>query len=146
MHNPITQLEELTLTTASKRFLKETAKWTFFLSILGFIGVFLMLVMAFFTPSIFEMMVQMQPSLPPNMGSAIAFTYFVLAILYFFPVYYLIKFSIKLKKALSTKNDETLAKAFEMLKSHYKFIGVFSIITLSIYLVLIVFSAMGFLS
>ena len=37
IHNPITQLEQLTLTSASKSFLKETAKWTQFLAILGFV-------------------------------------------------------------------------------------------------------------
>jgi hypothetical protein len=45
-----------------------------------------------------------------------------------------------MKKALATKNDETLADAFEVLKSHYKFIGVFTIITLSLYAMLIVVS------
>jgi len=58
-------------------------------------------------------------------------------------VYYLLQFSNKMKKAISTKNDETLAKAFEMLKSHYKFIGVFTVITMSLYILLIVVSVMG---
>jgi len=49
-------------------------------------------------------------------------------------------FSSRMKKALATKNDETLADAFEVLKSHYKFIGVFTIITLSLYAMLIVVS------
>ena len=59
------------------------------------------------------------------------------------PVYYLLKFSNQLKKALSTKNDEILAKAFEMLKSHYKFIGVFTIITISLYVLLAIVAMMG---
>jgi hypothetical protein len=70
-------------------------------------------------------------------------TYLLLAFIYFFPVYYLLKFSNQLKKALSTKNDEILAKAFEMLKSHYKFIGVFTIITISLYVLLAIVAMMG---
>ena len=38
MQNAITELEQLTLTSRAKGFLKETAKWCKFLSILGFIG------------------------------------------------------------------------------------------------------------
>jgi len=70
-------------------------------------------------------------------------TYLVLALIYFFPVYYLLQFANKMKKALSTKNEETLTNAFEMLKSHYKFIGVFTIITISLYALLFVVSLFG---
>ena len=48
-----------------------------------------------------------------------------------------------MKKALATKNDEVLANSFEMLKSHYKFIGVFTIITISLYVLMIVVLSMG---
>jgi hypothetical protein len=53
------------------------------------------------------------------------------------------KFSTRTKQALATKNDATLADAFEVLKSHYKFIGVFSIITLSLYAMLILVSMLS---
>lgn len=144
MQSPITQLEQLTLTSASKQFLKETAKWAFFLSIIGFLLIFLMLVFAIFANTIFGM-VAMQPGIPDNIGMIMTITYLVLAVIYFFPVYYLIQFANKMKKAIATKNDETLAASFEMLKSHYKFLGVFTIITISLYILLIVFSSMGVL-
>ena len=143
IHNPITQLEQLTITGASKSFLKETAKWAKFLAIIGFILIALMLVFAAFSTTIFNMVAKMQPGIPESLGLSMAITNLVLAIIYFFPVYYLLQFSNKMKKALSTKNDETLANAFEMLKSHYKFIGVFTVITLSLYALLIIVSVMG---
>ena len=143
INNPITQLEQLTLTGASKNFLKETAKWAKFLAIIGFILIALMLVFAIFSTTIFDMAAKMQPGIPEGLGLAMAITYLVLAIIYFFPVYYLLQFSNKMKKAISTKNDETLAKSFEMLKSHYKFIGVFTVITLSLYALLFIVSLMG---
>lgn len=145
INNPITQLEQLTLTSTSKSFLKETAKWTNFLSILGFILIALMLVLAAFSTTIFNMVAKMQPGIPESLGLSLAITYLVLSIIYFFPVYYLLQFSRKMKKALITKNNETLASAFEKLKSHYKFIGVFTIITLSLYALLIIVSLMGVL-
>ena len=143
MNNPITQLEQLTLTSASKNFLKETAKWAFFLSIMGFIMIGLMLVFAIFANTIFDTVAKMQPGVPEYLGMTMTITYFVLAIIYFFPVYYLMQFSNKMKKALQTKNDDTLANAFEVLKSHYKFIGVFTIITLSLYVLGIVVAMLG---
>ena len=145
INNPITQLEQLNLTSTSKSFLKETAKWTNFLSILGFILITLMLVLAAFSTTIFNMVAKMQPGIPESLGLSLAITYLVLSIIYFFPVYYLLQFSRKMKKALITKNNETLASAFEKLKSHYKFIGVFTIITLSLYALLIIVSLMGVL-
>ena len=141
--NPITQLEQLTLTSASKNFLKETAKWAFFLSIMGFIMIAFMLVLAIFSNTIFGMAAAMQPGVPENIGMIMTITYLILGLIYFFPVYYLMQFSNKMKKAIATKNDETLAKAFEMLKSHYKFIGVFTIITISLYVLMIVVLSMG---
>lgn len=50
-----------------------------------------------------------------------------------------------MKKALLSKDDDVLASAFEMLKSHYKFIGVFTIITVSIYLLIAISAVMGVL-
>lgn len=145
MQSPITQLEQLTLTSASKQFLKETAKWAFFLSIIGFLLIFLMLILAVFANTIFGM-IAMQPGIPENIGMIMTITYLVLAVIYFFPVYYLIQFANKMKKAIATKNDETLAASFEMLKSHYKFLGVFTIITISLYILLIIFTSMGALA
>ena len=143
MHSPITQLEQLTLTSASKRFLRETSKWSFFLSIMGFIMIAFMLILAIFANSIFSMAAAMQPGVPENVGMIMTITYLILAIIYFFPVYYLLQFSNKMKKALQTKNDETLASAFEMLKSHYKFIGVLTIRTISLYILFFVVVSMG---
>lgn len=137
--NPMTELEQLTINTKSKSFLKETAKWAFFLSILGFIGIGFMVLLGVFSSVIFNAIPQAK-LVPFDLGLAMTFTYLFLAIIYFFPVYYLMKFSTKMKQALATKNDETLADAFDVLKSHYKFIGVFSIITLSLYAMLIAVS------
>lgn len=143
INNPITQLEQLTLTGASKSFLKETVKWARFLSFVGFILIAFMLVFAAFSSTIFNMAAKVQPGIPKGIGLSVAIIYLILSIIYFFPVFYLLQFSSKMKKALATKNDETLAGAFKMLKSHYKFIGVFTIITLSLYALLFIVSLMG---
>jgi hypothetical protein len=44
---------------------------------------------------------------------------------------------------LKSKEDEELASALEILKSHYKFIGVFTIIVLSLYALAIIAGLLG---
>ena len=142
MHNAITELEQLTLTSRAKGFLKETAKWCKFLSILGFLGLGLLFLSSFFISTIYASMPQ-STSIPFNLGTAMTIFYIIMIAIYIFPLYYLHQFSVKLKKALTSKDDEVLANAFEMLKSHYKFVGVFTIIMLSIYILAGIVGLMG---
>lgn len=142
MANPITQLEQLVLNTKSKAFLREIAKWTFFFSILGFIGIAFTIIGAILMGTTYAPMLDMigQQQGVASISIVLTITYLVIALLYFMPVLYLFKFSRKMKTAIATKNDETLADAFENLKSHYKFIGVLTIIMISLYVLLIGFS------
>ena len=142
MHSPITQLEQLVVNSKSKSFLREISKWTFFFSILGFISIALTLIAAILIATLYAPMLNMvsQQQGLPAIGLPLAITYVVTALLYFMPVWYLFKFSRKMKSALATKNDDVLADAFENLKSHFKFLGVLTIILISLYVLLIVFS------
>lgn len=142
MHSPITQLEQVTLNSKSKSFLREISKWTFFFSILGFIGIAFMVLGAILVGTVYAPMLDMiaQQQGLSSLGLSLTITYLVMALLYFMPVLYLFQFSRKMKVALASKNDEVLADAFEKLKSHYKFIGVLTIIMISLYVLLIGFS------
>ena len=142
MQNAIKELEQLTITSGAKGFLTETSKWCKFLSILGFVGLGLLLLSSFFINTIYSNMSQAS-AMPFNLGIVMTIVYVLIIAIYIFPIYYLYQFSIQLKKALISKDDETLASAFEMLKSHYKFTGVFSIIMLSIYVLAGIVGLMG---
>mgnify|MGYP006073421587 FL=1 len=142
MQNAIKELEQLTITSAAKGFLTETSKWCKFLSILGFVGLGLLLLSSFFINTIYSSMPQ-ATTMPFNLGIVMTIVYILIIAIYIFPIYYLYQFSLQLKKALISKDDETLASAFEMLKSHYKFTGVFSIIMLSIYVLAGIVGLMG---
>jgi len=145
MQNAITELEQLTITSAAKGFLKETAKWCKFLSILGFIGLGILLLSSFFVGTIYNNMPE-AATMPINLGTAMTIFYILMIAIYVFPLYYLYQFSVKLKKALNTKDDAILAAAFEMLKSHYKFVGVFTIIILSIYILAGIVGILGLIA
>ncbi|MDF1549987.1 MAG: DUF5362 family protein [Bacteroidales bacterium] len=117
--------------------LSETRKWAHFLSILGFIGIGLMVIFGIIggiagTMSAF------------GGGALIALVYIILAGLYSIPVYYLFMFSSELRDAIENSQTYSLDSAFEFLKSHYKFIGIFTIVILSLYL-LIFIGSMAFM-
>jgi len=130
---------ELNLPPAILGFLKETSSWTYFLSILGFVGIGLMVLVGLFLSFMMGNMPGANPyeSIGMNM-SYIGIIYVALAVFYFFPVLYLFNFSRKIKSALSSKNNEELTSAFSNLKSHYKFVGILAIILISLYVLMII--------
>jgi len=67
----------------------------------------------------------------------------LMAVLYFFPAYYLFKFASKTNDAFNNNNTEYLASAFENLKSHYKFIGIMTIIMIVFYLFFFIIAAIA---
>ncbi len=133
---------ELEMNNEIMGFLKETSSWTYFLSILGFIGIGLMVVFGVFFGAI--MGSRMGGANPyQNLGFSMGYfgvLYVVIALVYFFPVYYLFNFSKKMKNALQTTNNDDLKLAFSNLKSHYKYMGIFSIIIISIYVLAFIVS------
>ena len=132
----------LTVSPVTAGFLREIARWTKFLSVLGFVGIGLIVLVAFFTGAIFSVLPSAaEMPFPPVFLTVI---YLAVAALYFFPIYYLFKFSKNLSEALKQQNGSFLEGAFENLKSHYKFIGIMAVIMLSLYALLFLFGiAMG---
>ncbi|MFN6944148.1 MAG: DUF5362 family protein [Cytophagaceae bacterium] len=119
----------LILTNEAIGFLNTARKWTKFLSILGFIGIGLLVVLAFTIGSILSSFGNAIPI--PTM--AITAIYLAFALLYFFPVLYLFQFSSSIGDGINENDSEKLAIGFSRLKSHFKFIGIFCIVILSLY-------------
>ena len=134
--------ENLIIDWRSKEFLKETAKWTKFLSILGFVGIGLMvlgsLVMLFAPSSLMS-----NGDFPFGGKIFMMLLYLAFAVLYYFPVSYLYQFSENTKKAIENNDNNAIRDAFEFLKSHYKFMGILTIILLSFYAIMIFIGLIG---
>jgi len=135
---------ELEVSDEIKGFLKETAKWAYLLSILGFVGIGFM-VLGGVSISFFSRFNEFPSISAYGMGNlvGIGLVYLVLALVYFFPVMYLFKFSVKMRKALKSSNNQDFKTAFSNLKSHYKFIGIFSIVIISLYVLILIGFAGG---
>jgi hypothetical protein len=143
---------QLTLTPASVAFLNETARWAKFISIVGFVGLGFLVLVGLFAGSIFSMIPQEMDTmgsagLMKGFGAFFGFMYIGMAILYFFPLYYLFQFSVKIKRAFQTNDIPVLEQSFEYLKSHYKFIGILMAIMLGFYalglLLMLLFGGLG---
>ncbi len=117
-----------------KEYLLEIAKWTKLIGIVGYIGIGLMIVIAFFTSAFFAMLpVAGAEDIPMSVFSIV---YFLMAGLYFFPVNYLFQFSKRLSNSLERDDTTSFTDAFRNLKSHYKFVGVFIIVVMSMYAIM----------
>src|SRR5690606_5805312 len=129
-----------------KAYFKEIAKWAFFLSIIGFIGLGLTVLFGLF----FSAFMGAMPSNSYNeigiSPGILGMIYVVIGMIYFFPVYYLFNFAKKLKSALLSNNTEELTAAFSNLKSHYKFVGIFTIVIISLYLLIFIIAIFAGLS
>ena len=131
---------DIELNASARGFLKEAVKWANFLSILGYVMLGFIVLLAVFSGSFFAAMSSYSPgmqSVRSFEGSFITIIYFLIGALYFFPIYYLNRFAFNAKKALADKNPETLATSFEYLKSHYKYMGITAIVFLCFYGLLI---------
>jgi hypothetical protein len=61
--------------------------------------------------------------------------YAVFAAVYIMPVIYLYRFSVNAKEAIRKNDSNDIMTALKNLKSHFKYIGIFTIVILSLYLV-----------
>ena len=145
LENSVFEDFELQLNESAKGFLKEAAKWAYLLSILGYIGIGLLVVLAIFMSTFFSTMSSMSPGMAGigGMGWVLSAVYLLMAAIYFFPIYYLNKFATNAKLALSDNDSKSLTSSFEYLKSHYKFIGIISLVILSLYGLIIVFAILS---
>lgn len=141
---------ELQVTTQMRHFLLQTAKWTQFLAIVGFIFIGLMVIGAFTFGAIMSSLTANFPGAPTNVpgGSGAIMSIYLLffAVLYFFPTLYLYQFSTKTKVALLYGEELNLAFAFSRLKSFFKFWGIFLIVILGLYGMVFIGYAIGSLA
>jgi len=113
--------------------------WSKFLAIIGFIGIGFMVIAAIgfiIGGSMLENFGQFQ----------LMFTvlypliYIALAILYFFPVNYMYRFAVKSRNALNSNSQENLDSGLSNLASSYKYIGVMTIVIISLYALIFIIS------
>lgn len=139
----------LTIDPVIKSHLSETARWGKFLAIIGFICCALIVLGGIVVVSSLG---TLQRTYGMNegvslsaFGPGIVVLYICIAILYFFPCLFLLRFSNKMKSALIADNQAELAGSFQNLKALFRYVGILTIIVLSIYVLFILFGGLGLL-
>jgi hypothetical protein len=129
----IKTMEKPNLSDSAVFYLSEARKWAKFIAIICFIGMGIMVISGLVMGLVFDSLTSAagQSALPFS-GSVFMIMYLAMAAIYFFPVYYLFRFSEAMGNALASGSEEIMTTAFGYLKSHYKFIGILLIVSMAL--------------
>lgn len=125
---------------AGKDYMLETARWAKFLAIVGII------VMAFAELGVIGLMAagsaisQELGQMPSGFSTGISIFYMILIGIFFYPMYTFLKFANLVKVAVTHFNQQQFDDAFRYLKNTFKFWGIYTIILLFIYGIILVFT------
>jgi uncharacterized membrane protein YjgN (DUF898 family) len=141
-----TSLFGLSIDPISKGHLSEAARWAKFLAIVGFIVCILIVLIGIFAGSIFEMYSSSRYEgfdsgakvSTRGIGAMLSGFYIILAVLNFFPCLFLFNFASRMKAALLSNDQDILNSSFQNLKKTFRYVGILTIILLSLYLIIIV--------
>jgi len=113
--------------------LKDTIRWTKFISIVGFVGVALfaliVLIMAFAGKSIYSLYTQVVPAIEAIWGIIIIVCIVVLAIL-FYMVFMLYRFSSLTRKGIETQDQGMFNLGLKSLKIYFTIGGILALLGL----------------
>jgi hypothetical protein len=129
--------DKLRINNSIKENLITAGKWARFLSIIGFIftgiiGIFALVVLI--------------SSLATGYGGLFLLMgvgYLVASVIMVFPSLYLIRYAISIEKGLNSNKQGEFDYAVQNMKSFFKFMGIYTIVVIGLYLLMILFSIIG---
>jgi len=122
----------------AQSYLREAAKWAYFLGIVGFILTGFIVLCAFFVGTLFSLMGRLQQNpMPAGVGGIMSFIYILCAVFYFFFSFYLYQFGHRIKKGLMYNDTPEVTNALGKLKSFFKLWGITTIVILCFYALMI---------
>ena len=119
------------------KYLNTTRKWAMFLAIIGFIFLGLIIVIGLIAGTFLTAFSSGEKSL--GIPESLMFVpVLLLAVIYFFPVLFLFRFSKHTSHALHTLDKQELHKAIRNLKAYFAYIGILIIVVLIIYIIALI--------
>jgi len=142
---PSPSLFTLSVDPISKVHLEETARWARFLALAGMVllslGVAGIFVFGIYTGLLSGSVDD--PGISSAYGLGIAVFYLLLLGVWFFPLLFLLRFANKMRAALGGNDQEALTTAVMNLKSCFRYVGIITILILTLYAVVIVVALFG---
>jgi hypothetical protein len=145
METPL-EIRKIEIDQETLKNLNTTRKWAMFLAIIGFILLGLIIVIGLIAGTFLTAFNSGEKSL--GIPESLMFVpILLLAVIYFFPVLFLFRFSKHTAHALQTLDKQELHKAIKNLKICFAYIGIMIIIVFSLYIVALIVagSSMAFL-
>jgi hypothetical protein len=141
-------LFELSIDQEAHSYLSETARWAKFLAIVGFVTCGIIAIVAFIigpllSSTTFGSLSTSGGGLGSIGGAMITTLYLAIAVLYFFPCLFLLHFSVRLNAALRGNDQVRLTSSLKSQKSLFKYVGIMTIVVLSLYAVALVVAVIG---
>jgi len=117
--------------------LNTTRKWAMFLAIIGFIFLGIMTVVGLIAGTFLKTFSSGDNSLGMS-EPLIIISIILLALIYFFPILFLFRFSKYVSRAIRNLDKLQFHNAIKNLKLYFAYIGILIIIVLSIYIVILI--------
>ncbi|MGB8491229.1 MAG: DUF5362 family protein [Bacteroidales bacterium] len=117
--------------------LNATWKWAMFLSVLGFIFFGLLVGIGLVTSTFLSAFKTRQVNLgiPETLMILI---FIITAVVYFFPVFFLFRFSRNIRDAIQDTNTRKFERAFRNLRMYFAYIGILIIVALLVYFIALI--------
>ncbi len=115
------------LTQAAEKYLLNSSRWAFFLSIVGIITITMLILVFGFIGSTFMEMIVDSPMGPmgPSLGAGtLGFLLFLYLLIIGLPTWFLFQFATKTKKAIETQDPILLESGLRFHKFFFTFYGV----------------------
>lgn len=147
-HSDAAPLFSLTIDPLTKTQLSDASKWARFLAIVGMVLLLLMIAFGvFFSTLLSSRMGDLDAEATSGwrsaMGVGMAVVYIIIAVIWFFPLLFLLRFANAMRTALNGNNQDALNASFANLKRCFKYIGIVTIILLVIYAVVLFLALSG---
>lgn len=127
-HGPITPL--------MIEHLRGTKPWVRLMSVILFISVALMVLLA-------GVILLIPTPMGGGMSALIAIVYLAIGLLYVFPAYFLHQYASSIRSLEQGGGDVAMEDALRNQKSFWRFVGIVTLVVIAIYLLVIVFAVLG---
>jgi len=124
-------LFSLQVDDTAKAYLLDTARWTRFLAIVGFVMLTLLVIFGIFGTLYLKDIMAAQGK--PISAGVIMSVNIVFSGLYCFPTWYLFQFSRKIKASMQVQDAVQFNDALKYLRNCFRFMGIMVLILLAIY-------------
>jgi len=149
--NQDTSLFGLGIDPTSKTHLSEAARWAKFLAIVGMAMCVIMVIFGIIASTVvsnatkeMESSFGYQRSMDTGvLGMTMMVTYILIAILYFFPCLFTLRFANHMQNALNANDQDSLNESFKNLKVTFRYMGILTIIFLALFLLAFLVGGFG---